>query len=160
MHHFIYPENQYKYERPNAGGTLTVEHVPDDDTIRATITKISGGMTIRLTTEDAAMLAGFILSMHPAIVKGDTMAFSVSTHSCDAIPEPDFAVIPYEWLAKPKEPDTKDDEQDTGELHPDQERRLTALREAAEILAGPGRLTHDRLTEWVGWILNGDTTIN
>lgn len=182
MQHFIYPENQYKNVR--AHGTFTVNYDHD-----AFMVKISGGMTVLLTTEAAAMLAGFILSKHPAIVKGDAMAFSLATRACDAIHEPDFTVITpgHELLAKPAVQDTKDDEQphathpspilteaqygqlgliqaaanapaDTGLLHPDQERRLTALREASKMLAG--RLNHERLTEWAGWILNGDTLTN
>lgn len=156
MHHFVYPEQQYR--RTNAFGTLIVEHDPDNDMIRATITKNGGSMTIRITPESAAVLAGFLLSKHPAIVKGDAVAFSLATRGGDGIPEPDFTVItPTNGLrAGIEEPVTKDD-QDTGDLHPDQERRLTALREAAEILAGDGRLTHDRLLEWADWILNGDT---
>lgn len=186
MQHFVYPEQQYR--RTNAFGTLIVEHDPDNDMIRATITKNGGSMTIRLTPDSAAVLAGFLLSKHPAIVKGDALAFSGATRACDAIPETDFTVIPpgHELLAKPEKPDTtinvtapdnldakrstktfadlvsrtwvaKDDEQepDTGDLHPDQERRLTALREVSKLLAG--RLSHERLSEWAGWILNGDT---
>lgn len=184
MQHFVYPEQQYR--RTNAFGTLIVEHDPDNDMIRATITKNGGSMTIRLTPDSAAMLAGFLLSKHPAIVKGDAMAFSPVTRACDAIPEPDFTVITpgHELLAKPEKQDTtinvtapdnldakrstktfadlvsrtwvaKDDEQepDTGDLHPDQERRLTALREASKLLAG--RLSNERLIEWAGWILYG-----
>lgn len=218
MKHYIYPENKYRYERASGGRALEVEHFPDDDTILAMITSISGGMTIRLTTEAAAMLAGFILSKQPAIVKGDAMAFSSATRACDAIPEPDFTVIGQGELAPTEEPDTKDDDQDVkvtvtspdpesakragkafaahlsnkwvakdaslphtthpspviteaqheelrrlqaadapedlGLLHPDQERRLTALREANDILGG--RLTHDRLLECAGWILDGN----
>lgn len=235
MQHFIYPENQYK--RTDAYGTLKVEYDPDDNQIRIIIVKTSGGKMIRLPMEAAAMAAGFILSKHPAIVKGDAMAFSSVTRACDAIPEPDFTVTPpgHELLAKSEKQDTKDDDQDvkvnvtspdpesakratdafadhlsnmwvakddplkdtphpspviteaqyeelrrlqadaptdasavvsrtwvakdddqdTGDLHPDQERRLTALREANEILGG--RLYHDQLLECAEWILNGDT---
>ena len=113
-----------------------------------------------LSLRDAARLAGFILSKHPAIINGDALAFATVTRACDAIPEADFTVIPPTngLRATTKEPDTQDDEQDTGDLHPDQERRLTALREATEILGG--RLYHDQLIECAEWILAGDTPTN
>lgn len=192
MEHFIYPEKQYMHV--DIHGRFSVDH--DDKHGEFKFTTVADGVRVesRLTVERAAMLAGLLLSKHPAIVKGDAMAFSLVTRACDAIPEPDFTVVPasQDRLAKPEKQDTKvnvtapddldakrstktfadlvsrtwvakDDEQepeDVGDLHPDQERRLTALREAAEILAGSGRLTHDRLIEWAAWILNGDTPAN
>ena len=158
MQHFIYPEQQYKCTYDY--GTLKIDHDLRDDLIRVIIIDSSGSRMIRLPAEAAARVAGFMLSKHPAIVKGDAMAFSGATRACDAIPEPGFTVITpgHELLAKPKEPDTKDDEQDIGDLHPDQERRLTALREANEILGG--RLYHDQLIECAEWILAGNDSTN
>lgn len=160
MQHSSYPEKQYR--RTNAFGTLIVEHDPDDDMIRATITKNGGSMTIRLTPESAAVLAGFLLSKHPAIVKGDALAFSTATRACDAIPEPDFTVITpgHELLATPEKQVAKDDEQEpgVGELHPDQERRLTALREASIIFGSD--LSHDRIVGLAEWVLSGNAPTN
>lgn len=191
MQHFIYPEN--KYQNHDAIGSFVVEYDHEHGEFKFKIVTDGGQVVKNLSAERVAMLAGFLLSKHPAIVKGDEMAFSTVTRACDAIHEPDFTVITpsQEQLAKPEEQDAtinvtaldsldakratkafadamsnmwvaKDDEQEpvVGELHPDQERRLTALREAAEILAGSGRLTHDRLIEWAAWILNGDTPAN
>lgn len=193
MQHFIYPENEYM--RVDRHGRFAVEYNDDHEEFK--FTSVADGVRVvnELSAERAAMLAGFLLSKHPAIVKGDAMAFSLATRACDAIHEPDFTVVPagQDQLAKPEEQDAKDDEQgmkititasdnldakrstktfadlvsrtwvakddeqepDTGDLHPDQERRLTALREAAEILPG-GWLNHDRILEWAEWILNGN----
>lgn len=170
MQHFIYPENQYKHT--NNYGTLIVEHATDEDMIRATIVRSGVSKTIRLTPDQSLSLAAFILSKHPDVAKGETLAFSAETRACDAIPEPDFTVItPTNGLrATTGEPplDGDGDDQDvkvpesapadTGDLHPDQERRLTALREVSKLLAG--RLSHERLSEWTGWVLNGDTPTN
>lgn len=158
MQHFIYPENEYR--RYNSMGSIMAEYDHEHEEFKLETVTDSRRVVKHISVESAAMLAGFILSKHPAIVKGDAMAFSLVTRACDAIHEPDFTVItPTNGLrATTKEPDTQDDEQDTGDLHPDQERRLTALREASKLLAG--RLNHDRLTEWAEWILNGDTSTN
>lgn len=157
MQRFIYPYKQYI--NPSTTGSFVVDYDHENEEFLVRTRTVTGRVVNRISVERAAMLAGFILSKHPAIVKGDAMAFSLVTRACDAIHEPDFTVITpgHELLATTEEQDTKDDDQDTGDLHPDQERRLTALREATEILAGPGRLTHDRLLEWAEWILNGDT---
>lgn len=155
MQHYFYPKGEHVYLGKVPFG---YDHEREEFTLE---TVEDGRNLVRhISVDRAAVLAGFILSRHPAIVKGDALAFSVATRACDAIPEPDFTVItPTNGLrATTKEPDTQDDEQDTGELHPDQERRLTALREANGIFAG--RLTNERLHEWAGWILNGDTPTN
>ena len=170
MQHFIYPKNQYM--KPGTTGSFVVDYEPENEEFLVKTRTVTGWVVNRLSAERAAMLAGFLLSKHPAIVKGDAMAFSLATRACDAIHEPDFTVItPTNGLrATTGEPpldgdgDDQDvkvpdsDPEDLGRLHPDQERRLTALREANDIFAG--RLTHDRLFEWVGWVLNGGTPAN
>lgn len=128
--------------------------------IRFTSHAEGAGVEIMLDPRIAARLAGFILVHNPAIKGGEALVFRSVTNGCEAIPEADFTVIPPTngLRATTKEPDTQDDEQDTGDLHPDQERRLTALREATEVLGG--RLYHDRLIECAEWILAGDTPTN
>lgn len=157
MQHFIYPEN--KYLNHDAIGSFEVEYDHEQDAFKFKTVDDGGQVVKHLSVERAAMLAGFLLSKHPAIVKGDAMAFSLVTRACDAIHEPDFTVITpgHELLAATEKQAAKDDEQepDVGELRPDQERRLAALREANEILGG--RLYHYQLLECADWILNGDT---
>lgn len=203
MQHFIYPEKQYMHV--DLQGRFSVDH--DDKHGEFKFTTVDDGVRVesRLTVERAAMLAGFLLSKHPVIVKGDAMAFSAATRACDAIHEPDFTVItPTNGLrATTEEQDAKDDDPDVevtvtspgplsakragkefaeqlskvwfakddpqlkvpdsapadiGDLHPDQERRLTALREVADILTG--RLNNERIFQWAEWVLNGDTPTN
>lgn len=168
MQHFIYPENEY--HNHDAVGSFTVDYDHEHEAFKFKTVVDGGRFVNHISVERAAMLAGFLLSKHPAIVKGDAMAFSRVTRACDAIPEPDFTVIPpvQGLRATTGEQDGDGDDQDVkvpdsapedlGLLHPDQERRLTALREASIILGG--RLSHERILEWASWILNGDTSTN
>lgn len=171
MQRFIYLENQYVHVYLDA--RLVVEYDHENEEFKfATVT--DGGRVVNsLPVKQAAVLAGYLLSKHPAIAKGDAIAFTSVTRACDAIPEANFTVIPPPVRGlrattgeQPLEGDG--DDQDvkvpdsapagTGDLHPDQERRLTALREVSKLLAG--RLSHERLSEWAGWVLNGDTLTN
>lgn len=160
MQHFIYPENEYMHV--DLHGRFAVEYNDDHEEFK--FTTVADGVRVvnDLSVERAAMLAGYLLSKHPAIVKGDAMAFSAATRACDAIPEPDFTVITpgHELLATPEKQVAKDDEQEpgVGELHPDQERRLTALREASIIFGSD--LSHDRIVGLAEWVLSGNAPTN
>lgn len=175
MQHSSYPEEQYR--STGVGYGILVYQEPDKSRFTFIVNGPDGvAVKTSLSLRDAARLAGFILSKHPAIINGDALAFATVTRACDGIPEPDFTVITpgHELIATAEEQDTQDDDQgtkgapadtgitkddqDTGDLHPDQERRLTALREASKILGG--RLGQERLIEWAGWILAGDTPTN
>lgn len=159
MQHSSYPEEQYR--STGVGYGILVYQEPDKSRFTFIVNGPDGvAVKTSLSLRDAARLAGFILSKHPAIINGDALAFATVTRACDGIPEPDFTVITpgHELLATSEKQDAKDDDQDTGDLHPDQERRLTALREASKLLAG--RLYHDQLIECAEWILAGDTPTN
>lgn len=136
-----------------------------------------------LSQDQALRLAAYILATHPEAAGRDDfegIAFAPTTASCEELPRPDFVVLPaapaadykaevngtlppdrrdIPWYSfrpeqepRPSAPDAAEPE-DLGLLHPDQDRRLTALREAREILGRyvPG----GHVLKLAEWILTG-----
>ncbi|MBZ6375743.1 MAG: hypothetical protein LBE67_12280 [Kocuria palustris] len=107
-----------------------------------------------LDKDQALRLAAYILSTHPETAVGadfEGLEFAPSTASCGTAPVPTFTVRPS---TLPRSLSASDeDPEGLGLLHPDQFRRVAALREAGEILGTD--VNAGQLKAFAEWILEG-----
>ena len=115
---------------------------------------VHGSCRVYLTSDQALRLVAYILATHPEAVGSEDfegLEFAPSTASCGTAPVPKFTVRP----STPRSISSASDEdpEGLGLLHPDQYRRVAALREASEILGTD--VNAGQLKAFAEWILEG-----
>ena len=163
MRQVIYRPDKFIVHRGES--EIHVEQVLPSDDYTIFAKDVHGRSRIFLNSDQALRLAAYILATHPEAAGSEDfegVAFAPATASCADLPTPEFVVVPpvagaehtnplqyradlderlaHCWEAHPEGP---------GELLPEQERRITALREVNDLFPHAVASTTRHLAEWV-----------
>lgn len=163
MRQVIYRPDRFIVQ--NGESEIRVDRVLPSDDYTLFAKDVHGASRVFLDPDQALRLAAYILSTHPEAAAAEDfegIAFAPATASCADLPTPEFVVVPpvagaehtnplqyradlderlaHYWEAHPEGP---------GELLPEQERRITALREVNDLFPHAVASTTRSLAEWV-----------